>query len=170
MTQRPPHLRAVDGTASRSQPDGNYYKLAFYTAIITALGSIVATLGVRWAIERATRRGRAQEAQEHPSLAPLTSGPVGLPPGGTFVYYPPTQSRNPWLELNPENPQFPAALSMPVTPRPRRPIPNTPANDSMPPWFAGWAEQFAKMQDKRFRRIEAELAGDDDDEEYEDAG
>lgn len=156
---RPPHLRAVDGGARPNPPD-NPYKVAFVTAIVTGVGTILATLGVQWVVGRASRRNREEEERLMRQqimlqpMMPLTSAQqVAPPPGYMLVPAPPAAA---------VAPSFPAALTFPAAPRRRRAVEQLPANGAPPAWFSKWAKQ----QDARFQQIEAQLASDDGD--YED--
>lgn len=158
---RPPHLRAVDGGA-RPNPPENPYKVAFVTAIVTGVGTILATLGVQWVVGRASRRNREEEdrlMRQQMMLQPfmpLTSAQqVATPPGFMLV---PTAA-----PAAVAAPSFPAALTFPAAPRRRASAEQLPANSAPPLWFSKWAKQ----QDARFKQIEAQIAADYDDEDEE---
>jgi len=162
MGPKQPNLHVVGGNRTANPPE-NQYKTAFVTAIVTGVGTVLATLGVQWIVGRASRKNREEEERfmrqqlmlQQPFMTSAQQQQMIPPPGYILV---PAPMQQPVAAP----PAFPQALTFPATRRRRSAPTEVPANGAPPAWFAAWA----KKQDARFKQIEQQLA--DVDEEYED--
>lgn len=164
---RRPNLFAVDG-GRKDNPTEHPYRTAFIMSLITGAGAVMATLAVQAVFNRAARRGRQEEflalqQQQQPMFSAfppmMPAGPMPMQGGGYVFVQQPGMGMMPMPVMQQQPPQqgFPQALTYQTKSSRRAP---PPANDTPPEWFAS----FVKKQDSRFRKLEAQLA---EDEEYE---
>ncbi len=165
MSQQPPRSNLYPLQGGRKDNPEHPYRTAFIMSLITGAGAVIATLVVQGVISRATRRGRQEEfvalQQQQPMFAPFP--PMMAPQPGGYVYMQPGMQmpmpmQMPMMQQPPAQ-GFPQALTY-QTKSSRRPA---PANDTPPEWFS----MFVKKQDARFKKLEAQLADDDEYEEDE---
>lgn len=159
MSQQPPRSNLYPLQGGRKDNPEHPYRTAFIMSLITGAGAVIATLVVQGVISRATRRGRQEEfvalqQQQQPMFAPF---PPMVAPQHPYMYMQPGMPMPMPMPMMQQPPAqgFPQALTY-QTKSSRRPA---PANDTPPEWFAS----FVKKQDQRFKKLEAQLA----DDEYE---